>query len=283
MPYLPLNPNGKVDKPSLPFPISEELISVMDEKSMSGLSTTEIVVLDIFKTMLPTTPYKVEGTDSFFEIGGHSLLAPSVVRALQQRFNIDLPLGVFYKSPTASGLSREIEHRLIPVVGSDQVDETSSTYYTDFRTLVALLETNYKQAMPLPPDNEVKVFLTGATGFIGAFLIRDLMVRGHGKIGIVAHVRAQSEEEGFRRLRENCEGYGVWDDSWLPRIQVVLGSLGPDHLGIPQSTWNDLASTIDVVIHNGARVLSHVVFDVPVFLPSWWVFNSSNHLGQLGA
>ena len=267
MPYLPLNPNGKVDKPSLPFPISDELVSVTDENSMSGLSTTEIVVLDIFKTILPTTPYKVEVTDNFFDIGGHSLLAPPVVHALQRRFNIELPLGVFYKNPTASGLSREIEHRLVPVNGSAEVDETSSTYYTDFRTLVDLLETEYKQAIPLSPDNEVKVFLTGATGFIGAFLIRDLMVRGHGKISIVAHVRAQSEEEGFRRLRENCDGYGVWDDSWLPRIKVVLGSLGSDHLGILQCTWNDLASTIDVVIHNGARVLSHVVFDVPIFLP----------------
>ena len=263
--YLPLNPNGKVDKPSLPFSI---LVSGMDEKSMSGLSTIEIAVLDIFEAILPTTPYKVEVTNNFFDIRGHSLLAPSVVRALQQRFNIDLPLWVFYNSPTASRLSREIEHRLNPVIG--QIDETSSTYYTDFRRLVDLLEMDYKQAIPLSPDNEVKVFLTGSTGFISAYLIHDLIARRHGKIAIVVHVRVPSEEEGIRRLRENCEGYSVWDDLWLPRIQVVLGSLGPDHLGMPQSTWNDLASTIDIVIHNSARVLSHVfvVFD---------------HLGQLGA
>jgi L-2-aminoadipate reductase len=272
MPYLPLNPNGKVDKPALPFPISEELVSDTDEESISRLSTTEIAVLDIFKAILPTTPYKVQITDNFFDLGGHSLLAPSVVRAIQQRFNVDLPLGVFYKTPTASEISREIEHRLTPVSGSAQVDETSSTYYNDFQTLVDQLDSDYKQATPLSPGGEIRVFVTGATGFIGAFLIRDLMTRGDGKISTVAHVRAQSEAEGIRRLRENCEGYAVWDNSWLPRIQVVVGSLGPDNVGIPQSTWDDLASTVDVVIHNGARVLPYLS-DLEPF----------NRLGQLGA
>jgi L-aminoadipate-semialdehyde dehydrogenase len=98
------------------------------------------------------------------------------------------------------------------------------------------------------------VFLTGATGFLGAFLVRDLLSRAGSKIRIVAHVRAKSDEEGLRRLVNTCEAYGVWNEEWLSRVEVVPGSLEQERLGLTAEKWDYLTNTVDIVLHNGAMV-----------------------------
>jgi len=256
MAKLPLNPNGKVDKPTLPFPNERLLMTAQDIYSSEGISQTEKAVLDIFQSVLPATPFQLNVTDNFFDVGGNSLLAPSVVFATRNRFGVEFPRGVFYNNPTAEEISRKVDELLRTCSTSSEAN-SSPNYHADALELVNSLPEHYNTAPPPSKDDHIKVFLTGATGFIGAFLIRDLMSRKHGSITLVAHVRASSKEEGVRRLRENCEAYGLWELSWSSRIEVVVGSLDQDNFGLTLTTWQELGSTTDVVIHNGALVRPH--------------------------
>lgn len=95
---LPLLPNGKVDRRSLPAP----------EKSASAplRSTVEEMVAGIWSEVLG-----VEGLgrdDNFFELGGHSLLATQAIARLREAFQIELPLRVLFEAPTVASLSDRI-------------------------------------------------------------------------------------------------------------------------------------------------------------------------------
>jgi acyl carrier protein len=46
--------------------------------------------------------------DNFFSIGGHSLLAAQVLNRVQQAFNVELPLSIFFETPTVAALAAQI-------------------------------------------------------------------------------------------------------------------------------------------------------------------------------
>ncbi|KAL8803638.1 MAG: hypothetical protein Q9182_003053 [Xanthomendoza sp. 2 TL-2023] len=96
------------------------------------------------------------------------------------------------------------------------------------------------------------VFLTGATGFLGAYIIRDLLLRPG--VRVIAHVRAGTEAAGLERIRETCQVYGMWSDDWSPRLSCLIGDLQKSNLGLSAEAWDKVEKEANVVVHNGARV-----------------------------
>jgi L-2-aminoadipate reductase len=281
---MPLNPNGKVDKPALPFPDTAQLAAAsrQSRKDKAGettnLSPTEHIVRDLWLSIIPHSPRDLEITDNFFDVGGHSILATRVVFEIRKRFAIDLPLGILFRQPTVGGLSHEID-----LLRGESLDmalrpptrhgaDVTVDYLADTIQLSKGLAHSYQSAGKLSKGDSITVFLTGATGFLGAFLVRDLLSRAESKIRIVAHVRAKSDEEGLRRLVNTCEAYGVWNEEWLSRAEVVPGSLEQERLGLTPEKWDELTNTIDIVLHNGAMVR-------PAFPASSML---TNRLGSMG-
>jgi thioester reductase-like protein len=97
-----------------------------------------------------------------------------------------------------------------------------------------------------------RVLLTGATGFLGSFLLSELL--RHTRADIHCLVRAPNVEEGERRIRGSLETYALWDEKRSPRIFPVAGDLSEPLLGLGAERFEELADEIDVVYHNGASV-----------------------------
>ena len=95
--------------------------------------------------------------------------------------------------------------------------------------------------------------VTGASGFLGAHILADLLNRPHTKV--ITLVRAKGTIDALQRIRETCLAYGIWSKSWLDsRLECVTGDLSKPGLGVEPAVWQRLQDTVDVVIHNGARV-----------------------------
>ncbi|ODV92554.1 hypothetical protein CANCADRAFT_1144 [Tortispora caseinolytica NRRL Y-17796] len=265
---MPLNPNGKVDKPALPFPDTAQLSYVAKKvgATESGSFTPmQAEIRDIWLSVFPQVPSSVRPEDNFFELGGHSILATRMIFAVRKKYMIDLPLNTIFSAPTIAEFTSRVEALKsgddFVVKESDTAEngseESSATvdYNKDCEELKKQLLPNYVSASDriLSPKDKIYVLLTGATGFLGSFILKDVLSRGE-HVFVYAHVRGKDKQDGLRRVKNACEAYGFWDSAWEERIEVLVGDLGAAKLGLSDSEWITLEAKTDVIIHNAALV-----------------------------
>jgi acyl carrier protein len=100
---LPLTPNGKLDKASLPDPLSQRS---RDAEHATPSNQYEALICQIFSEL--TGVENVGPEDNFFEIGGHSLLAITLITELRDKFSLDLDLEKIFEDSTPRGLAAHV-------------------------------------------------------------------------------------------------------------------------------------------------------------------------------
>jgi thioesterase domain-containing protein/acyl carrier protein len=98
---LPMTPNGKVDRRSLPEPPqtrqeTEAIVVPRDE--------AELQLANIWEKVLGIQPIGIR--DNFFDLGGNSLLALRLVAQVEKAFKKNLPLATFFQNPTIEQLAK---------------------------------------------------------------------------------------------------------------------------------------------------------------------------------
>jgi len=118
----------------------------------------------------------------------------------------------------------------------------------------ALLETSIRFQCPLSPNplTPRNVFLTGATGFLGAFLLDELLKKTEARIYCL--VRAADRAEAYLRISNHLRGYSLWNESLAHRIFAIPGDLSQHNMGLDRAEFSDLAGRIDVIYHNAGWV-----------------------------
>lgn len=260
---FPLNPNGKIDRPALPYPEPAQIAAAGARRPSqlgTALTPTEKAMAGIWAELLGdrgVTADTISGSDSFFDLGGHSIIAQQLFFKIRQQWkDIDVPMTTIFQYPTLRGFSANIDQAIDPIglrldTGEAIDDEPEDEAYSaDARELATHLP-EFKTREPLQPGQEIHSFLTGATGFLGAYILRDILSRP-GKVTVL--VRANDIDAALGRVRETCQAYGIWEDSWTSRLEPLVGDLAKPNFGLAPDTWNKLADSVDVVIHNGALV-----------------------------
>ena len=110
-----------------------------------------------------------------------------------------------------------------------------------------------RPAPPVPVADVREVLLTGATGFVGRFVLRELLCLD-GDLVVHCLVRASNGAHGLQRLRAAMEEAEIWDDAFAARIRVVAGDIGEAQLGLSRTAFEDLCRRIDAVHHYAAEV-----------------------------
>ena len=111
-------------------------------------------------------------------------------------------------------------------------------------------------AVPGADDCFNQVLLTGGTGFLGPFLLRSLLDQTSAVYTVL--VRASGPADARERLRSNLAAAGLYDPltarAFDARVRVACGDLASPRLGLSAGDWQDLAETVDTIVHNGAQV-----------------------------
>ncbi|MFB1479128.1 non-ribosomal peptide synthase/polyketide synthase, partial [Corallococcus sp. RDP092CA] len=115
---LPLNPNGKVDRKSLPVPEAQSA----QGQYVAPRTATEEQVATLFAQLLRVE--RVGAEDSFFELGGHSLLAMQLVSRLRAAFGVELPVRAIFESPSVATLAAAVD---MAISGRDASDAPAIT------------------------------------------------------------------------------------------------------------------------------------------------------------
>lgn len=255
---FPLNPNGKKDKPALPFPDAAQYAAARPKGAHIPLSDTEKEVAAIWGSLISTIDERtLSPDDSFFDIGGHSILAQQMLFKINKKWaGLNINMSLIFQNPTLKGFTAQIEARLSPTNGVvNGHTEKPEDYEADAKALAKTLPESFPSADDeITASTPLKVLLTGATGFLGAYLLRDLLTRESPSIHVVAHVRAIDGPAAYDRVVRTCKAYGVWDPSWGSRLSFVTGNLGEPRLGLSEAEFKQLTRDINIVIHNGAQV-----------------------------
>src|SRR5205823_3496760 len=82
---------------------------------------------------------------------------------------------------------------------------------------------------PFAPEVPRFVFLTGVTGYLGAFILERLLHQTSAEF--LCLVRAQDVAQGLDRIRRTMTEYHIWDESFSVRIHPVVGDLAKRNLG----------------------------------------------------
>ncbi len=111
-------------------------------------------------------------------------------------------------------------------------------------------------AIPRADRTFKHVLLTGATGFLGPFLLRSLLDQTDAAYTIL--VRAADPSAARDRLKAELKAAGLYDlrtaEIVDARVRVISGDLASPRLGLSESVWLQLMETIDTIVHNAARV-----------------------------
>ncbi|KAG9305834.1 hypothetical protein G9A89_006245 [Geosiphon pyriformis] len=284
---MPLTPNGKIDKTALPFPDTAQVTTSTNTTSFSAttsqslkLTPIEGRIQTIWSQLLPDPPKPYIPLDeNFFDLGGHSILATRLVFELRKTCGVNVSLGLVFQQPTIRGQAKEIEvilsgelniaiedddlnkpnevNRESPNaknIDKEKEGEQDFNYAAELELLT--LEYLLEKYEPLLENSSRKTFfVTGATGFLGAFILSALL-NIDPSVRVIAHVRAKTKELAIDRLQKSLVAHMVWQEDWVEqrRLDVVCGDLEKERLGIDENEWNSLSERVDVIIHNGALV-----------------------------
>jgi myxalamid-type nonribosomal peptide synthetase MxaA len=226
---FPLTVNGKVDRRALPAPGADAFTHQQYEAPRGEV---EERLAQIWRALLPVQ--RIGRRDDFFGLGGHSLLVLQALFKINQSFGCKLAVADLYRSPTLHELADRIR-------GSVVADEL-----IDLAREAALDHAILARAEPVHVPARA-VLLTGSTGFVGRFLLWQLLKETQATIYCL--VRASSAHQAMRRLRATLIAWDLWRDELAPRIVAIPGDLRQPRLGIDQFDYQMLTRTIDTIFH----------------------------------
>ena len=260
---LPLTPNGKVDREALPRP--PQARSDLRAPYVAPRTPLELELAEICAQVLGLENQNghsaVGVNDNFFDLGGHSLLGTRFVFLLREKYRLeaaDLPLRALFEQPTVANLAQTIERARAGARSSNSVGRSDfirrGQLSLDELNAEAKLDTSIAAGNLVYEHVEEPshILLTGATGFVGAFLLHDLLTQTSAQVHCL--LRADTMEQGHLRLKRNLDAYFLWDDSFRNRIQPVVGDLDQLQFGLTDGGFERLAKQVDVIFHNGAMV-----------------------------
>ena len=211
---MPMTPNGKTDVKALPEP---EL--AISSAYVEPANDTERTFCEIFADILQMD--KVGATDNFFELGGTSLVVTRVIIDADKA-GMHVAYGDVFANPTPRKLAR-----LVTGESDDEgLDEITSF---DYSTINALLEKNtlenFRNGEREPLGD---VLLTGATGYLGIHILRDLIDSDASNIYCL--VRGKDMEAAAGRLRTLLFYYfsDAFKDLFGKRLHIILGDVTSD-------------------------------------------------------
>jgi len=118
MAAIPLLPNGKIDRKSLPAPAQPTAETRRDRRAPQ--TDTERRVAAAMEAVLALPDLDVR--DNFFALGGHSLLAAQLTARLNREFGIALSFRTLFDAPTIEGLADTIDSHRVPGHAAAAID-----------------------------------------------------------------------------------------------------------------------------------------------------------------
>jgi amino acid adenylation domain-containing protein/thioester reductase-like protein len=243
---FPITSAGKIDRARLAAEAAED--TTAGPSFAQGVVTGPADVLtEIWQHTLHVRPTPA---DDFFALGGDSLLAAEVVTRTLAALGMDARHGSelvrrLLRAPTLAGFAEAV----------DEVRRADATApgTVDFEAEAVLGFDFLPRQGPAPRwDQPRHVLVTGATGFVGAFLV-DRLLRATSAT-VHCPVRARDVRHARHRLAANFARFGLAPPGVAERVVCFPADLAAPGLGLSTEDAAELSGVLDLVVHAGAEV-----------------------------
>ena len=248
--------SGKVDLKRLPPPIGTKKGPGAGQNGVPGDQSAETdlaTIVEEWANVLKVPSDAVQQGLDFFDLGGHSLSLATLAGKLSSRFGFSVPLQQLAGNPTL--------HGHLDTVRSARDGHTAAVQ----KDLPAILRADCVLPPEIQPTNSAlcplneanTILLTGATGFLGAFLLHDLLKSVSARI--ICLVRSKDRHRdgrvaGIAALRRNLLDLGLWQDSIMDQVEILPGDISKRQLGLTPTEFEELAARVQVIVHAAATV-----------------------------
>ncbi len=213
---IPLNQNQKVNRKALPAPV----VQAAEHDYEAPATEVEKFFCDVFCNVL--TMDKVGATDNFFELGGTSLMVTKVIIEADKA-GYHVIYGDVFTHPTPRLLAQ--------FVSGETPTEDSDVEYTnfDYTGINAILQRNTVETFLKGERQQLgNVLLTGATGYLGIHVLRELI--DSDATTITCLVRGKDQASAEHRLKNLLFYYfeSSFKELFGTRLFVVNGDVTQD-------------------------------------------------------
>ncbi|MBQ0016715.1 MAG: amino acid adenylation domain-containing protein [Bacteroidales bacterium] len=240
---IPLTPSGKVNVKALP-----EIRR--DNRKRGGKKapkkSLEQQICELFMSILSLDEFFAD--DNFFEMGGTSLSASKVIMQLMSK-GIKVEYQDIFDHPTPEELSQYIESINAPEPAASAAEDDASTQKSATHEALKYNTLQYAHLAKREPIGDV--LLTGAVGFLGIHILKELLERNEGRV--VCLVRSGDFPTPEVRLQNMLMYYfdNPFTSAFEARIKVIDADITDDNIGkiLSSEHFDTLINCAAVVKH----------------------------------
>ncbi|SCZ46026.1 MULTISPECIES: non-ribosomal peptide synthetase [unclassified Pseudomonas] len=242
LPSLPYTSNGKVDRRAL---LTMAVQVQVDGQRRQPQNALETQLQQLWAELLELPVEDIATDESFFNLGGHSILLSRLLLSIRQVFGRSLSINRFIEAPTLMTLAKLL----------DDPDQNSASILSPQAFIDAEAELNL-DPLPISQCGDVhKVVVTGANSFLGVHIVEALLAWGATEVACL--VRASAEQSAAERFSQALRDNHLTHLD-LDRVSVYAADITQPQLGLPDDVYTRIDRTFGALVHNAAHV-NHVL------------------------
>jgi thioester reductase-like protein len=216
--------------------------TVINLSTNASIDEVKTCIRNVFKKFVD--PIDFDDNTLFTDLGTNSLTVIEMLNQIEHQVGTEIDIRQITSALTVNDLAHYIQRTLQGEKHSALDLLTECTLADDIRPQRSYTRT---------PEQCHNIFLTGSTGFLGAYLIRSLIRQAKEEnITIFCHVRAENQQKAMERIINNMQFFHCWEEKFKDKIVAVPGDLKKPRLGIEDNLYVNLCNITDAVYHNGA-------------------------------
>jgi len=259
---IPINPiTGKLNLKLLPSPPHRYEYDFQDITLGKDASQKEqeAVMKMLWERILFLEKATIHTDSNFFDYGGHSLLAVELTLFIEQIFGVQLMAKNIYEFPTVKELVQYINSGMKR--DTPQISIRGDAYLDPSILPASLMK-------PRSVRDARSIFITGTTGFLGAFLLDEILrtTKDHVKVNCLVRIKKGAQKDALNRIIDNLTYYKLYSPKFKERIIPVTGDLTSKYFGWSSERFNEMAGEIDFIFHCASLV--NYVYSYAVIKPT---------------